>query len=61
MPLDRETYYTDRGIKKLWHWHKDQKNGLIVSFKDHWLRQKNKNKKLYCGFYKMQKQNIWQQ
>lgn len=40
-PLDRETYYTDRGIKKPWHWDKDQKKGLIVSFKDHWLRQKN--------------------
>ena len=43
MPLDRETYYTDRGIK-LWHWHRAKKKGLIVSFKDHWLRQKNPKK-----------------
>lgn len=47
-PLDRETYYTDRGIKKLWHWDKDQKKGLIVSFKDHWLRQKKPPKQNNC-------------
>ena len=32
MPLDRQTYYTDRGIKTL---AQGQKKGRIVSFKDH--------------------------